>query len=300
MNETAQANIGQEPIKAETAIARMRYKRGDYLHSGFVYLMLLCGVAIIFIPLWWAVSSAFKTPQNLFADPPQWIPNPWTLNNFREALDAAPFWTFTKNTMIICTWSVIGEVLSTSMAAYAFARLRFKGRDVLFLILLATMMLPSIIKLVPTFIIFSKLGWVNTFLPMIVPHFLATPVFVFLLRQFFATIPLQMDEAARVDGASFYRIYWDIILPLSRPALAVVAIFTFLGEYENFFGPLIYINSTDKFTLALGLNLFKGMFTVDFGPMMAVSVLMLLPPVILFAVAQRYFIQGIVVSGVKG
>jgi ABC-type glycerol-3-phosphate transport system permease component len=186
------------------------------------------------------------------------------------------------------------------MAAYAFARLRFPGRDILFAILLATMMLPSIVKLIPTFIIFYKLGWVNSFLPLITPHFMATPIYVFLLRQFFASIPLQMDEAARVDGASFYRIYWDIILPLSKPALAIVAIFTFLSEYENFFGPLIYINSTDKFTLALGLNLFKGMFTVQFGPLMAVSFLMMLPPILIFFVAQRYFIQGIVISGVKG
>ncbi|MGI8484181.1 MAG: carbohydrate ABC transporter permease [Thermomicrobiales bacterium] len=300
MKQPTQVDVDRGEIKTESLRQRLRYRLGDYLYYGFVYLMLLAGAALIFVPLWWAVSSAFKPPQNLFLDPPQWIPQPWTFENFRAALDAAPFWTFAKNTMIICAWSVLGEVLSTSMAAYAFARLRFRGRDALFLVLLATMMLPSIIKLIPTFIIFSKLGWVNTFLPLIVPHFLATPIFVFLLRQFFATIPLQMDEAARVDGASFYRIYWDIILPLSRPALAVVAIFTFLGEYENFFGPLIYINSTDKFTLALGLNLFKGMFTVDFGPMMAVSVLMLLPPVLLFVVAQRYFIQGIVVGGVKG
>jgi ABC-type glycerol-3-phosphate transport system permease component len=262
--------------------------------------MLLAGAAVIFVPFWWAVSGAFKLPQNLFVDPPQWIPDPWTTVNFQDALDAAPFWTFARNTLLICFWSVVGEVLSTSMAAYVFARLRFPGRDQLFLVLLATIMLPSIVKLVPTFIIFYKLGWVNSFLPLIVPHFLAAPIYVFLLRQFFATIPLEMDEAARVDGASFYRIYWNIILPLSKPALIVVGIFTFLSEYENFFGPLIYINSADKFTLALGLNLFKGMFTVDFGPLMAVSVLMMIPPIVIFAVAQRYFIQGIVVSGVKG
>jgi ABC-type glycerol-3-phosphate transport system permease component len=277
-----------------------RHRLVDRIYYGYVYVLLVLGAAVIFVPFWWAVSTAFKLPQNIFLDPPQWIPDPWTLDNFRTALNAAPFWTFAKNTMIICGWSVLGEVLSTSMAAYAFARLRFPGRDVLFLVLLATMMLPSIIKLIPTFYILLKLGWVNSFMPMIAPHFLATPVYVFLLRQFFTTIPLQMDEAARVDGASFYRIYWDIILPLSRPALAVVAIFTFLAEYENFFGPLIYLNSTDKFTLALGLNLFKGMFTTAFGPLMAVSFMMMVPPIVLFAVAQRYFIQGIVITGVKG
>lgn len=295
-----QADVAQGVVREEKAERRLRHRLPSVVYYGYVYVMLLVGAAIIFVPFWWAVSTAFKLPQHIFLDPPQWIPNPWTLQNFRDALNAAPFWTFARNTMIICAWSVLGEVLSCSMAAYAFARLRFPGRNVLFLVLLATMMLPSIVKLVPTFYIFLKLGWVNSFLPMIVPHFLATAVYVFLLRQFFASISLQMDEAARVDGASFYRIYWDIILPLSRPAIAVVAIFTFLGEYENFFGPLIYLNSTDKFTLALGLNLFKGMFTVDFGPLMAVSFLMMVPPVVLFAVAQRYFIQGIVITGVKG
>ena len=294
------AEVAQGALREEAVERRLRHRLPDVVYHGYIYVMLLGGAAIIFVPFWWAVSTAFKLPANIYLDPPQWIPNPWTLQNFRDALNAAPFWTFAKNTMIICAWSILGEVLSCSMAAYAFSRLRFPGRNFLFLVLLATMMLPSIVKLVPTFYIFLKLDWVNTFRPMIVPHFLATAVYVFLLRQFFATIPLQMDEAARVDGASFYRIYWDIVLPLSRPALAVVAIFTFLGEYENFFGPLIYLNSTDKYTLALGLNFFKGVFVVDFGPLMAVSFLMMVPPVALFAVAQRYFIQGIVITGVKG
>jgi ABC-type glycerol-3-phosphate transport system permease component len=275
-------------------------KRSDALYHGFVYLALFAGIAVIFVPFWWAVSTAFKLPQHIFSDPPQWIPSPWTLDNFRDAMKAAPFWTFAKNTMIITFWSVIGTVLSCSMAAYGFARIRFPGRDVLFLILLSTMMLPGVVKLIPTFIIFKNLGWINTFKPLIAPHFFGSAIFIFLLRQFFTTIPLELDEAARVDGASFYSIYWRIILPLSRPALGIVAILTFMGEYENFMGPLIYINSTKNFTLALGLNLFKGMFTVDFGPLMAVSTLMLLPPILLFAVGQRYFIQGIVVSGVKG
>jgi ABC-type glycerol-3-phosphate transport system permease component len=296
----APTNVGPGFIVTESRWRRLRYKLSARGYNLLIYAMLIGGAAVIFVPFWWAVSSAFKTPPNIVRDPPQWIPDPWTLGSFREALNAAPFWVFAKNTFIVCGWSVLGEVLSCSMAAYAFARLRFPGRDILFAILLATMMLPSIVKLIPTFIIFYKLGWVNSFLPLITPHFMATPIYVFLLRQFFASIPLQMDEAARVDGASFYRIYWDIILPLSKPALAIVAIFTFLSEYENFFGPLIYINSTDKFTLALGLNLFKGMFTIQFGPLMAVSFLMMLPPIIIFFVAQRYFIQGIVISGVKG
>lgn len=277
-----------------------RTKLPTVLFYGYVYGALVLGATFIFVPFWWAASSAFKLPENLFVDPPQWIPDPWTTQNFERAFAAAPFFKFAQNTFTIVGWSVLGEVISSSMAAYAFARLRWPGRDVLFLVLLATMMLPGVVKLIPTFIIFQKLGWVNTFLPMIVPHFLATPVYVFLLRQFFTTIPVQMDEAARIDGASFYRIYWHIILPLSRPALAIVAIFTFMAEYESFLTPLIYINSTDKFTLALGINLFRGMFRVDLGPMMAVTFLMMLPPILLFAVAQRYFIQGIVITGVKG
>jgi ABC-type glycerol-3-phosphate transport system permease component len=300
VKQAARTELTRIEVRVDSRALRLKRRLPNVLYYSYVYVLLIAGVAFIFVPFWWAVSSAFKLPQNLFLDPPQWIPQPWTMQNFRDALDAAPFWTFARNTFIICAFSVLGEVLSCSMAAFAFARLRFPGRDFLFIVLLSTMMLPGIIKLIPTFIIFHKLDWVNTFLPLIVPHFLATPIYVFLLRQFFATIPIEMDDAARVDGASFYHIYWHIILPLARPALAVVAIFTFMSEYENFLGPLIYINSTDKFTLALGLNLFKGMFTVDFGPLMAVSFLMMLPPILLFAVAQRYFIQGIVVSGVKG
>ena len=224
--------------------------------------------------------------------------------NFKNALTqpGMPFILFLRNTLVIVVLTVLGATLSAALCAYGFARLRFRGRQPLFILLLATMMIPGQVTMIPVYILFKELHWINTYLPLIVPAWFGGGAFsIFLLRQFFQSIPFEMEESARIDGCGPLSTWWRIILPLSIPALATIAIFTFMGAWNDFMGPLIYINDTDKFTLALGLNLFKGQYGTDTPHlMMAATLVVLMPVLILFFVAQKQFIQGIVVSGVKG
>ncbi len=211
-----------------------------------------------------------------------------------------PFNTFLLNSLIVTGANVVGNLLSCSVVAYGFARLRARGRDVLFLLLLATLMIPREVTIVPTFILFTKLGLVNTLLPLILPAWFGYPFFIFLLRQFFMSIPHDLDEAARIDGASSWRIFTNIILPLSKPALGTVAIFAFIGNWNNLLDPLIYLRSTEKFTLALALNLFRGQYLTQYNLLMAVSLIQLLPILIIFFLAQKYFVRGVTMSGMGG
>ena len=220
--------------------------------------------------------------------------------NYRDAWVASDHWgSYILNSVYLVTLTVIGQMLSCSMVAYAFARLRWPGRDVLFVVLLGTMMLPGQVTMIPSFLIFKHLGWYNTLRPLWVRSFLGTPFFVFLLRQFMRTIPTELEEAARIDGCSFFGIYWRIILPLTKPALAAVAIFTFMGTWNEFMGPLIYVNDERLYPLALGLFGFRTEHGGDFGMLMAASTMMILPVVALFFVAQKHFIQGVTLTGMK-
>lgn len=241
------------------------------------------------------VKSSDVTPEKRLGIHPE---------NYRHALTqpGMPFALFLRNTVLIVVLTVFGATLSAALCAYGFARLRFRGRQPLFILLLATMMIPGQVTMIPVYIFFKELHWINTYLPLIVPAWFGGGAFsIFLLRQFFQSIPFEMEEAARIDGCGPLSTWWRIILPLSIPALATIAIFTFMGSWNDFMGPLIYINDTDKFTLALGLNLFKGQYGTDTPHlMMAATLVVLLPILILFFVAQKQFIQGIVVSGVKG
>lgn len=227
-----------------------------------------------------------------------------TWSNFRDALlnPAMPFPRFFLNTVLIVVLTVIGATLSAALCGYGFARLRFRGREPLFILLLATMMIPGQVTMIPVYILFKELHWINTYLPLIVPAWFGGGAFsIFLLRQFFQGIPYEMEEAARMDGCSPLQTWWRIILPLSFPALATIGIFTFMGAWNDFMGPLIYINDTSKYTLALGLNLFKGQYGTDTPQlMMAATLVVLMPVLVLFFFAQKQFIQGIVISGVKG
>ena len=212
-----------------------------------------------------------------------------------------PFGRYALNTLIITLFSMVGVLLTSSLAAYGFARLRFPGRDVIFMVLLSTLMLPYAVIMIPQYIMFKYLGWIDTYLPLIVPNWFGGGVFnIFLLRQFFRTIPVDLSEAARIDGASELRIYWQIMLPLAGPALAVVAIFTFINTWNDFLGPLIYLSSQTNYTIALGLATFKGMYATQWHYLMAASTVMIVPIIVLFFLAQRYFVQGIVLTGVKG
>jgi ABC-type glycerol-3-phosphate transport system permease component len=252
------------------------------------------------IPVFWMVSSALKPNSKIFVYPPQWIPNPIQWDNFVKAMTMLPFATYFKNTMIIEVGVIAGTLLSCSIVAYGFARLDAPGRNFWFIVLLSTMMLPGVVTMIPVFLIFRQLGWVNTFLPLIVPAWFGSPFFIFLLRQFFMTIPRDFEDAARIDGANTWQLLTRILLPLSKPALATVAIFTFMGVWNDFMGPLIYLNKPETYTLALGINFFKGQYTSDWNMLMAASLVMMLPLVILFFAAQKAFIEGITLTGVKG
>jgi multiple sugar transport system permease protein len=268
---------------------------------GLVRLVLLVSIAIVMLlPFAWLASSSLKTQNDVFQYPPQWIPNPPQFQNYVDALTYKPFGTYLKNTLIITMLNVIAVVCTSSLCAYGFARIRFRGRDFWFGIVVATILLPNVILLVPQFIIFTQLGWVDTFLPLVVPLFFGGGAFnIFLLRQFFASIPEELADAARIDGCSEFGIYWRIMLPLSRPALITVGIFTFLAAWNDLLGPIIYLRTPDNFTLAVGLALFRSQLNTRWELLMAASTATILPVIILFFLAQRYFIRGIVTTGLK-
>ncbi len=228
------------------------------------------------------------------------LPNPPRWQNFSEAWNAAPFGLYLTNTMIIEVATLAGTLLSCSLAAYGFARLRFPGRDVLFVVLLTTLMLPPIVTTIPLYVEFNTLGWLNTFLPLTVPSFFGNAFYIFLLRQFLLTIPIELEDAARIDGCGWLRIWGRIIMPLAKPALAAIIIFQFLATWNDFFGPLIYLTDASKMTLAVGITTFVGDHTADWTHLMAMSALLMLPPTVLFFFTQRYFIQGIVTTGMGG
>jgi multiple sugar transport system permease protein len=279
---------------------RLGLGRRKVLHRIVVYLLLF-GLGIIFVlPFLWMVSTALKPQDEVFTYPPTFIPSSFEWENFRNGWNILDFNTFLKNSLIVTTANVAGNVVSCTLVAYGFARLRARGKNVLFVLLLATLMIPREVTIVPRFIFFSELGLVNTFWPLILPAWFGFPFFIFLLRQFFMTIPRDLDDAARIDGASHFRILIDIIIPLSKPALATVAIFAFIGNWTNVLDPLIYLRSTDKYTLALGLNLFRGPAFTQFNWLMAVSVLSLLPVLFVFVVAQRTFVRGVTLTGMGG
>ena len=266
-----------------------------------VYLILTLGALFVSAPLMWMVSSSLKSESQVFQYPPVLIPNPLAWSNYPEALTKEPFFLFFRNTAFITVLNIIGGVTSTTLAGFAFARLRWWGRDVLFLVCLATMMLPYQVTLIPQYVIFNMLHWVNTFYPLWVPAFFGVPFLIFLCRQFFATIPRELDDAARIDGCGWFSIYWRIILPQSRPVIATCAIFLFNWNWNDFLGPLIYLNTKNKLTLSIGMSFYRSALRgTDWRYIMAVSVFSVMPVIILFFVAQRYFIQGIVFTGLKG
>lgn len=257
------------------------------------------------MPFLWLVTSSLKAELQVFQYPPQWIPDPAHFENYVEALTLRPFHIYLKNTMVIVIVREIGVLLSASLCAYGFSRLRFPGRDWWFKVVLATMMIPFYVLMIPQYIIFSRLGWIDTYLPLVVRSFFGGGAFnIFLLVQFFRTIPEDLSDAARIDGCTEFGVYSRIVLPVAKPVLATIAIFTFLNGWNELMGPLLYLNSPDKFTLALGLTHFQSFYQHGGRSMwhllMAASTVMILPPVLVFFFAQRYFIQGIVLSGIRG
>jgi ABC-type glycerol-3-phosphate transport system permease component len=272
--------------------------------------LILAGIAVLWIvPFLWMVSTSLKTPQDLFGA--NWIPQPIAWNNYIDAFSFGMWRQWLTNTVIITLISVFGVVLASSLVAYSFARLRWPGREHVFKLVLATMMLPAVVTMIPQFILFSKLPafglqgsrvWVNTFLPLTVPAFAGSAFYIFLLRQFMRGIPSELSEAAKVDGASEVRIWWSIIMPLTKPALAAIAIFAFQGAWQDFMGPLIYLQSEPLYTLQIGLRQYEFAFggAPAWNWLMAASLLVMLPVLIIFVLFQRYFIEGVTLTGMKG
>jgi len=282
--------------------ARHRQRFVRRIIASFSNHMVLSIVGVLFIvPFFWLIITSLKPLDQVFTDPPKWIPEPILWQNYVEALtsSAFPFLRLLRNTLFYSMVSTLGVVLSCSLIAYGFARLDFWGRDVLFGITLSTMMLPGIVTLIPTYILFRWLGWVGTYAPLIVPMFFGSAFNIFLLRQFFMTIPWELTDAARVDGASELRIFWQVMLPLIKPAVLVVAVFHFMYTWNDFMGPLIYLDDAAEYPLVLGLYAFQTQHGVKWNLMMAASLSVTFPILVLFFVAQRYFIEGITLTGLK-
>ena len=277
------------------------------VRQGLIYCLLVPLAVVFTLPLVWLLSTSLKSDAQMAAWPPVWIPSPLRWDNFREGWIQSDFLRCLMNTLSITVLASFGQMLTCSMAAFGFARLRFPGRKPLFIVLLATMMLPGVVTLIPTFVLFRLLGWLDSFKPLIVPaYFGGGAFFIFLLRQFFLTLPRELFEQATIDGASNYRQYWQIMLPLCKPALSTVAIFAFMWHWNDFMGPLIYLNDNNLYTLSLGLRMMYNTYTgygnavPMIGPVMAASVVMTAPVILIFFVGQKYFIEGIVTSGLKG
>jgi len=266
-----------------------------------VYATLVTGAALCLLPLLWTISTSLKSPEEIARDPSRLIPRHFAPENFAKAWTALPFTAFVTNTIFVTAVNTVATVLTAALVAYGFARFRFRGRNLLFYMMLGTMMLPSQVTMVPVFMIWRGMHAIDTYWPLIVPTFLGGGAFnIFLLRQFFLTIPREIDEAAMLDGASYFRIWWKVLLPLSAPALATVAIFSFIGNWDSFDGPLIYLNSSEKYTVALGLRMFQDSYSNETEQLMAASLIHILPMILIFFLAQRYFLKGVALTGMGG
>jgi len=278
------------------------YQRRDVRSNAgrsIVFILLLIGAILFIAPVVWMFVSAVKP--NIQTLDGRWIPQTVLWSNFTDAWAAAPFGIYFRNTVIVSTVAVAGNVISSSLVAYSFARLRWPGRDLLFIFVLATMLLPTVVTYIPQYILWAKLGFVNTWVPLTVPSWFGSAFYIFLLRQFYRGIPNDLTDAARIDGAGEARIWWQIVVPLSRPALIAVTILAFTGTWEDFFGPLIYLSDQSKYTLQLGLEAFEASAggVPQWNFLMAVGLLIMLPVLIIFFFGQRYFIEGVTLTGLK-
>ncbi len=310
-----QQSLSSSGLRSAAGLALWERKSSrERVWLAFVYVILIVVGVMMLLPLYWLVTSGLKPEADLFLYPPKWIPNPIIWDNYREASlgyitegvhsDQATSGfnslLYLRNTLIIVVANIVGGVTSSSLIAYALARMRFRWRNMLFYTVLGTMLLPKVAILIPLFITFRKLGWINTFLPLTVPYFFGDAYLIFFLRQFFLTIPPELEDAARIDGCSTFRIWWQIILPLSKAALATAAILTFMYHWNDFLLPLIYLQKADLRTLQLGVVVFSDPYEQRWGVMMAYSSILVMPCLLVFFLAQRLFIQGIVFTGVKG
>lgn len=272
----------------------------SWMTQSVIYAALIALSVIFIVPFLWLISTSVKPLDQTMSAPPVWIPHPLQFRNYPDAMQAIPFLQYARNTLLLCVISVAGAVFSNAVVAYAFARLRWRGRDVLFWITLATMMVPGPVLMVPLFAMFRHLDWIGTYRPLWVPVWFGSAFYIFLLRQFFRTLPFELTEAATIDGASQWQIFWDVVIPLSKPALAIVALFTFMGTWNDFMGPLLYLVNQKTFTLSLGLQFYQSQHNGTlWNQLMAATTVMILPVIILFFFTQKLFIRGIALTGLK-
>lgn len=295
-DQTITADRARDALASRRQAIMARVATRMVLH----FVLILAGITFM-VPTLWLISSSLKASTEIFATPIRWIPAWPEWQNYVDAFTIEPLFLFARNTAIVVVAAVLGTALTSTMVAYSFARLRWPGRDFCFGLVVATMMLPDVVTLIPKFIMFRTLGWVDTFLPLTVPFwFGGTAFYVFLMRQFFKTLPYELEEAARMDGASSFRILAQIMVPLSKPSLATVVVFSIFANYNDFLHPLIYLNHTDDWTLALGIRGYNDVYNARWELIFAASTAMLLPMVVLFFAAQRYFVQGIHLTGLAG
>ena len=285
---------------AEARPAGRRLAGGRLVSTVGIYALLGLAAFIMLVPFAWMLSLSLKSQAQAFVYPPALIPSPVAVANYWNAVfGPLPFTIFFRNTLIIAVLVIVGDLLSCSLVAYGFARFRFPGRDLLFMVLLSTLLLPFIVRLVPLFVMFQQIGWINTFWPLVAPAFFGTPLFIFLMRQFFLTIPGELIDAARIDGANELQVWWRIMVPVSKPVMAAVAIFAFQSTWNDFLAPLVFLQRTEVKTVILGLYAFIGI-EPQYPILMAAAVTAILPMVIVFFLFQNFFVRGIAVSGIKG
>ncbi len=264
------------------------------------YALLILFSIMFILPFIWTLTTAIKPESEIFTYPPKLFPSEAKWENFTKAWESQPFGLFLKNTLLVVILGTIGQVISSSLVAYGFARFDFKGRDILFMILLSTMMIPWDVTMIPQYMQFNALGWINTLKPLIVPSWFGAPFYIFMLRQFMMSIPKELEEAAIIDGASRLQIFTRIFVPLSIPSIVLVAVFNILGAWNDYLGPLIFLNDQSKYTIPLGLAQFKGMHGADIPSIMAITTLVTIPPLVIFFFAQKELVDGISNTGIKG
>lgn len=285
---------------ADVAVPRTRPRRVRRTMRRVRQQVSVALLALLFLfPLLVMLSTAFKTPGDVFSSPPSLLPTDWTMDNFAEAFEQIPVWRYLGNTLFVSGMSILGTVISCPLVAYALAKVRWRGSRPLLILVLATMMLPPQVTLIPLFLVWNGLEATNTYLPLIVPAFLGTPFFIFMIRQFLLAVPDELIEAARLDGASEFRTYATIVLPLARPAIVTAAIFQFVWAWTDFLNPLIYLNDESTYTLSIGLYAFFGENDVAWGPLMAACVMFTLPAVVIFLIGQKFFIGGASAGALK-
>jgi multiple sugar transport system permease protein len=285
-------------LRLDSIQSRQRLRK--VLNTIISHFVLLLGSFFFVAPMVFMVSTSLKATRQIAKWPPELIPDPVIWRNYTDVFIYAPMHQYFFNTIFIIIPTIFGAAVVSSLAAYAFARLRAPGKNIIFMILISTMMLPAVVTMIPTYIIFAKLGWVGTFKPLIVPVLFGNAFYIFLMRQFFTTIPKELEDAALVDGCSRWRIFWTIIIPLAKPIMATVTVFAFMTAWNDFMGPLIYLGNKSQYTLSLGLRVFVQTHRADWGMLMAASSMMVAPIILLFFVAQKQFVQGITLSGLKG